>query len=931
MQQTFYIIDGHAQIFRAYYAPFRPLSSPTGEPTKATYVFVQLLLNLIDQQKPDYLVMVVDSGKKDVFRSQIYPQYKTNRSAPPEDFKPQEERILRMVADAGIPVIAIPGYEADDIMATLACRLAESDFKVVLVSKDKDLRQLVNDKVVMYDPQGGGKTTTAADIERECGYPPAKAIEVQTLMGDSIDNIPGVPGVGEKTAAKLIQKYGSVEEVVRHADELTPKLRENLLASAEVLNISRQLVTLRCDVPLDIDLQTCRFEGVSNEGLRKHFIELGFTNLLKRVGGEEAPAPAPVARPDDAFATDLFGTPQETPAQTKKQEEASQLKTTADCDYRLVNTPKLLEAFVAELQQQKEFAFDTETDDLGAMCSNIVGMSFSWREGTGYYLPVVGPAGAEVLPLDLVLERIKPILEDPAIAKFGHNHKYDALVMRKLGVRVRGLKMDSMIAAFVLDSSRDSFGIDRLTAQLLGIRKIATAELIGSGRRQISMKQVELPLITRYAAEDADICLRLCHLFAKQLADQPQLAKLHDELETPLVDVLTTMEFNGVCVDPSVLREQSAVLAEKVEKLRERMIELAGVSFNPDSPRQLAEVLFDRMHLPVLKKNKTGPSTDVEVLEKLAIDHELPRVALEHRTLVKLKNTYLDTLEQFINSGTRRIHASFSQIGAETGRLSCNEPNLQNIPIRTDEGRAIRLAFVPQDRQRDVLLTADYSQIELRVLAHLTGEPALIAAFEADQDIHTAVAAQVFGVEPDQVTREQRARAKVINFGIIYGISAFGLARRIEGLDRNSAQQLIDAYNARFPSIQKFMKACVQQAREHGYVETIMHRRRYLPQVHAPIVAQRKAAERMAINSVVQGSAADLIKMAMVNIQRRIESEDRPLRMLLQVHDELVFEVPRDQVEQQAQFVREEMEGAVKLRVPLRVSVGWGANWQEGK
>ena len=586
---------------------------------------------------------------------------------------------------------------------------------------------------------------------------------------------------------------------------------------------------------------------------------------------------------------------------------------------------------MGELSTQGEFAFDTETDALGAMCSNIVGMSFSWKPGTGYYLPVAGPRGATVLPLDLVIARVKPIMENPAVAKFGHNHKYDSLVMRKLGVHVRGLKMDSMIAAFLLDSSRDSYGIDRLAAQALAIRKIATQELIGTGRSQISMKQVDLERITRYACEDADICLRLCKAFADQFVHQTLLTKLHDELETPLVDVLVSMEFSGVCVDPSVLREQSAVLAEKVESLRLKMMELAGCSFNPDSPRQLADVLFNRMHLPVLKRNKTGPSTDVEVLEKLALDHELPRVALDHRTLVKLKNTYLDALEQFINTGTRRIHANFSQIGAETGRLSCNEPNLQNIPIRTDEGRAIRLAFVPQDAGRDVLLTADYSQIELRVLAHITGEPALVSAFEAEQDIHSAVAAEVFGVPPEQVTKEQRSQAKVVNFGIIYGISAFGLARRIDGLDRAAAQKLIDAYNERFPSIQKFMKKCVQQARSVGYVETLLHRRRYLPQVHSPIVAQRNAAERMAINSVVQGSAADLIKIAMLNIQRAIEREERPMRMLLQVHDELVFELPRSEVEAQAEFVRKQMESAMQLRVPLRVSVGWGANWQEGK
>ncbi len=935
MPRSFYIIDGHAQIFRAYYAPFRPLSSPTGEPTKATYVFAQALLNLIEQEKPEYLAMVIDTGNKDVFRTKLYPEYKANRKPAPDDFGPQADRILRMVADAGIPVIARPGFEADDIMATMARELANRDFRVVLVSKDKDLRQLVCDHVVLFDA-ATGKTLDAAAVEQEYGYPPAKAVEVQTLTGDATDNVPGVPGVGEKTAAKLIAKYGSVEEVVKHADEQTPKLKENLLKAAEILRLSRTLVTLRSDVPMDMDLECCKFAGVDAAGLRRHFVELGFTQLVKRIGGDEQRPPSP-QKP--AAADGLFGdisvaaSQQAQPDSPARAAPAAQdgLRTTESCDYRLVNTPELFEQFMAELCLQREFAFDTETDALGAMYSNVVGLSFSWIEQQGWYVAVEGPLGAQVLDRKMVIERLRPIMENPQIGKFGHNAKYDFLAMRKIGLRVRGLRKDTMIAAFVLDSSGDSYSIDRLAGQMLGIRKIATQELIGSGKNQISMQQVQLEHVARYASEDADVCLRLARLLRPKLDEHRPLAKLYDDLENPLVEVLVEMEFAGVSVDPAILKQQSGVLGAKIDLLRKRLMEAAGREFNPDSPKQLAEVLFVRLGLPVIKRNKTGPSTDIEVLEKLSLEHEVPRLMLEHRSLVKLKNTYLDTLTAYVSPGTNRIHASFSQIGAETGRLSCNDPNLQNIPIRSEEGRAIRLAFVPQQRDRDVLLTADYSQIELRVLAHFTHEPALIRAFAADEDVHATVAAEVFGVERDKVSKEQRAQAKVVNFGIIYGISAFGLARRIDGLGMPAAGKLIEAYHARFPSIQRFLHECVEQAKKQGYVETILGRRRQLPQIHSAITAQRNAGERMAINSVVQGSAADLIKVAMLNIQRRIEREDRPIRMVMQVHDELVFETPLKGVEEQAQFVKQEMEKAMTLSVPLRADIGWGANWQEGK
>jgi DNA polymerase-1 len=915
VSKSFYIIDGHAQIYRAYFAPFRDLTSRTGEPTKATFVFTQMLLNLIEVRKPDYLAMVIDSGDETVFRKVIYPEYKANRPSRPEDFLPQEERILRLVRDAGIPIFAKPGFEADDLIATMAKRLADRGFDTFLVSKDKDLRQVLTDSIHMYDVQSNDVMDLAA-MEKKCGYSPAEAIEVQTLMGDSTDNVPGIPGVGEKTALKLIKQYKTADAVLHHLADLTPKMRENFEKFADRLPISRQLVTLKDDVEFDFDPEVCRYNGLNQPALRTHLIELGFEHLLKKL----APEPAkPPPRRQEAGLFDAFD-----------PQPQSDVATGAECKYQLVQTEAQLQEFLADLRKQPRFAFDTETDALGAMNSGLVGMSFSWEKATGYYLPICGPSGSDLLPCEHVLAAVKPILEGEKIKKVGHNIKYDLLVMRNAGVNVRGVSLDSMVAAFLLDPSRMTYGIDRLALDYLNFRKVPTVELIGSGRNQLSMNRVELQRIACYASEDADIALRLANLFEEKLNAIPELRKLCDDLETPLIDVLCELEFNGIAIDPAILKEQSVVLGGRVEELREKIWREAGSEFNPDSPKQLAEVLYTKLQLPIPKKTKTGPSTDVEALEKLAHAHPVPKLILEYRSLVKLKNTYLDNLGQYVNPKTHRIHASFNQTGAATGRLSCSDPNLQNIPIRTDEGRRIRLAFVPGDAG-NVLMTADYSQVELRMLAHFTGEPALVKAFAADEDIHRAVAAEVFGVPLEQVSREQRSHAKTINFGIIYGVSAYGLAWRIEGLTVQSAQELINSYNKRFPGIARFLDECVMQARAQGYVTTIMGRRRPIPDIDSRVLSQRRLSERMAINSVVQGSAADLIKLAMLNIHRRIKRENLRSRMLLQVHDALVFETPADATEAESEIVREEMVGAMKLNVPLKVDLGWGRNWQEVK
>ena len=921
MPKSFYVIDGHAHIYRAYYAPFRDLTSPTGEPTKATFVFTQMLMNLVSLRKPDYLCMVVDSGDESVFRKSIYEEYKANRQSPPDDFHPQEQRILQIVRDAGVPIYAKPGFEADDLIATIARKLCGEDFEAFIVSKDKDLRQIISDCVKMYDPQSDEVFDRKA-LEAKCGYTPEEAIEIQTLIGDSIDNVPGIPGVGEKTATKLVKKYGSADAVLKHLDELTPKMRENFEKFGDRMSLARKLVTLKNDVEFDFDEEVCKFTGLNTDALRSHLEALGFTSLLNRLPATQrtaAPPQSPLVFQDGLFP------------ETAQAKTDDGFATGADCKYTLIQTDLEFEQFVKELKRQDRFAFDTETDRLNPVGARLVGMSFSWEAGTGYYVPVCGPAGSQLLECERVLETLRPILENPKIQKVGHNIKYDMLVMRSAGIHLRGVALDSMIGAWLVDPSRLHYGIDRLALDLLHFRKIPTTDLLGKGRTQITMDRVELKKISCYAAEDADIALRLAGLVDRKLEEVPALRKLNDDLETPLIDVLVEMEHNGITVNPDILREQSQVLGKRIEQLREEIFEKAGGEFNIDSPKQLSDVLHGRLGLRIMKRTGKGAaSTDAEVLEKLADQHEVPKLVLEYRELVKLKNTYLDSLTEYVNPQTGRIHASFNQAGTETGRLSCSDPNLQNIPIRKDEGRRIRMAFVA-GKPENVLLSADYSQIELRVLAHFTLEPALVRAFEQDEDIHRAVAAEVFDVPLDKVTRDQRGQAKIINFGIIYGVSAMGLARRIEGLNVKSAQELIKAYHRRFPSIQGFFRKCVDDAQNKGYVETILGRRRPIPDINSAVIRIRNGSERMAINSVVQGSAADLIKVAMLNIYRRLRKENRPSRMLLQVHDELVFETPADVVESETAMIKEEMQNAMKLAVPLKVEAGWAKNWREAK
>ncbi len=912
MAKTLFIIDGHSQIYRAYFAPFRDLTSPTGEPTRATYVFCSMLLKLLADKTPDYVAMAIDGPAEKLRRRADYADYKITRKPTPDDFHPQAERMIDIVRTMGIPVLAAEGYEADDIMATAAAKFAADDLDVVLVSRDKDLDQLLGDHVVMYDPMKD-ETVDANTIEQTKGYPPEKAIEVQTLAGDSTDNIPGVAGIGPKTAAKLIAKYGSAAEVLAHADELTPKQSENVRAAADVIELSRKLVTLDTNVPIDLDLSAMEFAGIDASAVGPVFAELGFNRLIDRlpaIATAEADEAAPPPKMDvESVAADSGRT------------------SAADFDYRCVDTPEALAELAKQLAGVKRLAVDTETTGTRPMWVELVGISLSWEPGRAYYIPVKGPLGAATLDVDAVRGALGPVLADATVKKIGHNFKYDRIVLENAGFELAGDVFDTMIAAHVLNSSRVTYKMDALAAELLDHQCIPIEEVIGRGRNQITMDAAPIEAVTPYAAEDADITLRLADVLEGQLADEG-LTELFVELEMPLMPVLAEMERRGIRVDPQRLKRMEIELSARADELREQIIEAAGEQFNLDSPKQLAVVLFEKLSLPIIKRTKTGPSTDASVLEELAVEHELPGLLLDYRKLTKLLGTYLKALAACIHPKTGRVHTSFHQAGTETGRLSSSGPNLQNIPVRSEEGRRIRSAFVAP--KGCLLLSADYSQVELRVLAHMCEDATLLATFADDQDIHRIVAAEVFRVPVAAVTDSQRGAAKAVNFGIIYGQTAFGLSRSLR-IPRAEAQEFILRYHHRFPRITEFLQTCVAHAKEDGYVETILGRRRRIANIDAQNAQHRAAAERLAINSVVQGSAADLIKCAMVNIDRRITAENRPSRLLLQIHDELLLEVPAADAEAESAMVVEEMSGAIEMSVPLKVDVGIGPNWLDAK
>jgi len=956
---TFYLIDGFAQMFRSYFAIRGGMTSPvTGEPTNATFAFSDMLLKIYREYKPAYIAMAMESEGK-TFRDDFYPQYKAHRDPAPGDFIQQVPRMIEIARAFGVVILEAPGYEADDIMATLAVQTQRGDFDAVapglqlrMVSKDKDLEQVLSDRAVMFDAHTDTVTDAAALFEKK-GITPAQAIDYQTLIGDSTDNVPGVKGIGPKTASKLISDFGGVDQILKNIDQLKGKQKENLQQAADegLIELSRRLVTMATDVDLGFDLEQAATQGttkIDGPRLQELFRELGFNRMQqglaallgKPVIAEETNAKPPTRQ--DAKKTaqkeeagfGLFANH----GNEEEPEQSAPPPRENNAGYRAITTASELKALVDSLRSQPLIAVDTETIGLGHD-AELCGICLAWEEGSGVYIPTRSPEQSKHLDTKQALNILRPILENDAIPKCGHNIKYDDLVLRHAGVHMRGVVFDSMIGAFLANAP--GIGMDDLALAELSHHCIPITDLIGPRPRrkgdpeQKTMDRVPLEQITQYAAEDADITLRLCKLFQQRL-DEQGMTELYQTVEMPLVGVLATMEELGIRVDPVTLDAQRDKLQARIDQLRSEILDRAKVDFNPDSPKQLGDVLFNQLGFKAVKKTKTGYSTDSEVLEKLAAmtadelvnvaedARPIPGLMVEYRMLTKLVGTYLVALKDAIASDGR-VHARFNQTGAATGRLSSSDPNLQNIPIRTETGREIRKAFVAEPGSK--LIAADYSQIELRVLAHLSEDPALIDAFNKGQDIHNAVAAQVFGVEPDDVSKEQRNRAKVINFGIIYGITAYGLARRIEGLDNASAAELIADYKKRFPGIDTFLDTCVQKAQRDGYVQTILGRRRIIEGIHDRNPNVRALAERLAINSVVQGSAADLIKLAMVNLQQRIERESLPARLLLQIHDELVIEAPAEHADAMAGALAQEMRSAMQLKVPLEVEAGIGADW----
>ena len=940
--ERLFLLDGYALIYRAFFAMIaRPLTTKSGENTSAAWGVTNFLLRLRQQHRPDYLGWVNDVGES--FRHRTYPAYKATREKLGEelqqDFDRSVQRIAQILEAFGVPVIGVEGYEADDVIGTLATQGAARGLQVVIVSGDKDLYQLVGPGISLLNPGRGGPAAVeehwvdATNAHERLGVPPERVVDYLALVGDSSDNVPGVKGVGEKTARELLDAYGDLDGVLARAAEIPGKrAREAVLVHADLARLSRELVTIRRDVPVTLDLDALRVRPPDVPRLTQLFTELEFRSLIARldqlgVGAGRGPRGGSgggggVAGPTRA--------PPPPPRAVAAQAAASRSAPVLD-------DPAQLAAVVAECRRAGVVAIDTETTSLDALRSTLVGMSLAVAPGRSWYLPFahVAPdgelAGGEP-PRNLppvaseALRPLRELLADPAVPKAGHNIKYDWLVLRRAGAEVAGVAYDSMLASFLLDPGRRSHAIDELARELLGVELRSYADAAGRGRGERPFAEVPVPAAARYCCDDGETVLRLRDAFAAELEDH-RLRPLLDTVEVPLIGVLVDMEWTGVLIDRTLLGELSRAFALELADLERQIHRAAGTEFNINSTPQLRTVLFEKLQLPVLKKIKTGASTDYEVLEQLAaMGHEVPRLLIEYRELAKLKSTYVDALPAYVNPSTGRVHTDFNQIGAATGRLSSQNPNLQNIPVRTPRGEAIRRAFVaPPDA---VLLTADYSQIELRLLAHLSGDPAFVEAFARGGDIHRQTAAIIFGVSQEQVTPEMRARAKTINFATIYGQGPFALARQL-GISQEEAKEFIRAYFQRFAGVRAWLDRTVAEAREKGYVETLLGRRRYIPELQDKNFNIRAFGERTATNSPLQGSAADLIKLAMIRIAAALRADGLRTRMVLQVHDELVFEVPDPEQGSAKELVKRHMEGAASLRVPLVVSLGIGKNWVE--
>jgi DNA polymerase-1 len=941
-----FALDAYALIFQVFHA-IPEMSSPAGLPTNALYGFTRDLLFVRLEKKPDYLVCAFDVAGP-TFRDELYKEYKAHRAPMPDDLCMQVPMIQQVLEAMRIPVLGVPGFEADDVLATVARAAEKRGLDVYLCTSDKDCRQLITDRVRLYNLRKHQEFNRTS-LQEDWGVAPEQVVDLQALVGDSVDNVPGVPGIGVKTAAKLLQEYGTLDNLVAHVEELPrPKQRENLRAALETLPLSRRLVRLDANVPLDMNWDGWRLRQWDAPRLLGLFKEWGFRSF-----GDQVRANSSVLSTEDSVPStqavaasnqgELFpfganangetareaGAPAEPVASVSAGASPSQWQAT----YHLVDTEPRFADFLKLLKKQKRFAVDLETTGLDPLRSAVVGLAFSWQEGEGWYLAVRGPAGAATLDQDATLEHLRPILENPRVAKVNQNIKYDLLVLRRHGIQLAGVGGDPMIGDYLLHAGQRGHNLEELALRYFNHRVIPITDLIGKkakNKPQLRMDEVATERVAEYSGEDADVAWRLCSRLEPEL-EREKLRTLYDDLEIPLVEVLADLEYNGVRLDVSLLRRMSDEMAGRLEAIEQEIYELAGRRFNIASLAQLRQVLFDDLKLPVHRKTGvTGAaSTDQDTLERLAPKHPLPRKVLEHRAIAKLKGTYVDALPALVNPDTGRVHASFNQTVAATGRLSSSDPNLQNIPVRSEQGGQIRQAFVPEEGW--TLLTADYSQVELRLLAQFSGDAELQRAFAEGRDVHAAVAAQVFGVMEADVTPSMRRIAKTVNFGVIYGMSAHGLAQRLE-ISREEAGRFIDAYFARYPKVLEYQKRLLEKCIQTGFVCTILGRRRAISGIRPDSTyQQRNQPEREAINMEIQGSAADLIKLAMLGIHRRLKAEKLRARMLLQIHDELVLEAPPDELHATAQLVREEMTSALKLDVPLEVDVEAGPNWLDVK
>jgi len=921
--KTFVLVDGSYYMFRAYHG-MPEFSTDRGEPTGAIFGVINMLRKLINEYQPDYLVVVFDAKGK-TFRNDMYAEYKAHRPPMPDDLVCQIAPIHDIIRALGLPLLIIDNVEADDVIGTLATQASEQGLMTYISSGDKDLAQLVDDHVRLVNTMNNTVLDRDGVLEKY-GVAPSSIIDYLALMGDSSDNVPGIPKVGPKTAVKWLAEHGSLQEIVKHADEIKGKVGESLRSNLELLYLSKELVTLKLDVDLKFKPHELVQTEPDKEALREAYSHWQFRSWLSELdqtennNNDQTPAPR-----KPKIVKSKHEKPVDAPVTV--QEKKMDIKTTDKREYETILTSSALDRWLEKLEHSELFAFDTETTSLDYMTAQLVGLSFSVEAGEAAYVPVAHDYedAPKQLSRELVLEKLRPLLEDPDRPKLGQNIKYDKNVLANYDINLTGIAHDSMLQSYVLDSTASRHDMDSLALKYLQRTTTHYEDVAGKGSKQIPFNQVSIGDAAPYAAEDADITLQLHQNFWPELQKNKKLQHIYQTLEIPLLSVLSKVERNGVVVDADMLAQQSHELESRLGELEQQAHDLAKQTFNIGSPKQIQKILYEDMQLPILAKTPKGqPSTAESVLEELAQDYDLPRLILDYRRLSKLKSTYTDKLPGQINPETGRVHTSYHQAVAATGRLSSSDPNLQNIPIRTEEGRRIRQAFIAPENS--VLLAADYSQIELRIMAHLSQDKGLLEAFSQNEDVHRKTAAEVFAITVDEVSNDQRRAAKAINFGLIYGMSPFGLAKQL-GITRREAKEYVDLYFEHYPDVKNYMEITREQAREQGYVETVFGRRLYLPEINARNVARRQYAERTAINAPMQGTAADIIKRAMIDIQACLNKDYPDVKLIMQVHDELVFEIPEDKVETLKSEIRNIMSHAADLSVPLLVDIGIGNNW----